>query len=374
MERREFSFTLDGDIYLRFLAFKDLTEFKEELKKKKPVKIDIGAIYTCSLKDKRVTQRTPVEKEFVLDIDLTDYDDVRTCCQDACVCEKCWKFLSVAVAVLDAALREDFGFQHLLWVFSGRRGIHCWVCDVDARTLSAWERGCVAQYLSLSQADSKSNRRVNLTTERLDPPTKRAVDIISKVFESIMLEDQAVLDTPKGLQYLLALIPDDTLRNECEKELQNLPDSVSKWERFTQLVRSANIEKESAKVGKKGKIRQSTGLLIEEVMLHYLYPRLDINVTTGLNHLLKAPFCIHPKTGFVCVPFNPRTASKFKPLDVPKINILLKEVNEWDEKSKELVTASNVKEYKKTSMHKSVAIFEEFVYKLAQASTPMEIM
>jgi hypothetical protein len=43
---------------------------------------------------------------------------------------------------------------------------------------------------------------------------------------------------------------------------------------------------------------------------------------------LQAPFCVHPKTGKVCVPIDPEAAWEFDPDDVPTVQQLLQEINE----------------------------------------------
>ncbi len=66
---------------------------------------------------------------------------------------------------------------------------------------------------------------------------------------------------------------------------------------------------------------------MQDIVLQYTYPRLDAEVSKKRNHLLKAPFCVHPKTGRVCVPVDPAKVEEFDPETVPTVGQLLDELN-----------------------------------------------
>ena len=67
---------------------------------------------------------------------------------------------------------------------------------------------------------------------------------------------------------------------------------------------------------------------MEDIILQYTWPRIDAEVSKHRNHLLKAPFCVHPKTGRVCVPVDPTRIEEFHPGKVPTVGQLLKEIDE----------------------------------------------
>jgi DNA primase small subunit len=100
---------------------------------------------------------------------------------------------------------------------------------------------------------------------------------------------------------------------------------------------------------------------LQHVVFAFCYPRLDLEVSKKMNHLLKvpdisvsclwlcakhpadqvqlqhpvqaaltssaalvqAPFCVHPKTGKVCVPIDAQASEKFDPEDVPTVQELV---------------------------------------------------
>lgn len=222
-----------------------------------------------------------------------------------------------------ANISDDFGFEHILWVFSGRRGIHCWVCDQVARHLPGKSRSAVASYLQLIQ--TVGNTSVVRIGDKMHSSVRRAFRVVEPMFDEIILHDQNLFAKPAGVAKLLATVADDKLKLDLDAILKACPagDSKAVWTAFKTFILAQRG------VGPQSRVFRNT---LEEVQLALLYPRLDINVTKGLNHLLKAPFCVHPKTGKVCVPFNPNVAAKFDPNTVPTITQLLTEINAFDDK------------------------------------------
>lgn len=109
-----------------------------------------------------------------------------------------------------------------------------------------------------------------------------------------------------------------TLETKIADILKNTKnDSTSKWNSlFKELLLS---EKETQKdKNKKGKYT-ATELCLKEIKLNVMFPRLDINVSKHINHLLKSPFCVHPKTGLISVPLNENDIINFDLQMIPSI-------------------------------------------------------
>jgi DNA primase small subunit len=338
LARREVSLTLPGDIYLRWKSFASAEDLLATLKAQTPIKLDIGAVYNFPPRDKGAvpTPLVPLEKELVFDVDMTDYDDVIGNLAGGSEVDKCdrnWRYMATAARVLDAALREDFGFKLVLWVYSGRRGIHCWVCDHRARRLNNEQRVAIADYLNVRfETRENAGRRQTEVTAPLHPSLARAKRVAcDATFREFVLGEQGMLDTPTRIEAMLASLPNEALRAALRDRL--LPggssaggnsnsgaavgggSALSKWER---------IERESIKASAKDYALRG---IADYILLKHTYPRLDINVSKEINHLLKAPFCVHPKTGRVCVPFAAQAADDFRPgQDAPQMTALLAEI------------------------------------------------
>lgn len=364
---REFSFTLPGDIFVRYKSFSSGSELTAALVRDVPIKFDIGAVFSSNPKYvKRALENTirPIERELVFDIDMTDYDELRKCCQGAAVCNKCWKFMAIAAKILDHRLRKDFGFKHILWVYSGRRGIHCWVCDERARKLGNDARGAIVSYLTLIEGGAMKKKRVNLTSSKIyhpHPMVVESVKAINPYFEKI-LEEQDVLKTTEDIQSFFKLFGNSNVQALLRRSAEN----NDYWSKLSASEKYQRMAKVAAFHFKPVDHSNDLGKFYdEEIKLQYCYPRLDINVSKGINHLLKAPFCIHPKTGRVCIPFDVHAVDSLNPSDVPTIKQILLEIDEFDKNSTASGSETTYKDpVDKTSLRPSIQLFTRFINNL----------
>ena len=85
-----------------------MEEFKDDVKKSVPLRIDIGAFFDGNVSNNKNKIKdltpNPIEREFVIDIDMTDYDYIRTCCKGKELCKRCWNYIKAAYDVLKIIL------------------------------------------------------------------------------------------------------------------------------------------------------------------------------------------------------------------------------------------------------------------------------
>ncbi|KAB1270106.1 DNA primase small subunit [Camelus dromedarius] len=227
-------------------------------------------------------------------------------------------------------IEEDFGFKHRLWVYSGRRGVHCWVCDESVRKLSSAVRSGIVEYLSLVKGGQDVKKKVHLS-EKIHP------------FVSMFLNDPS------------------PMHDELQQNFQKDHNSLQRWEHLKKAISKYQSNNKNDKCGP---------WLEWEIMLQYCFPRLDVNVSKGINHLLKSPFSVHPKTGRISVPIDLQKVDQFDPFTVPTISSICHELDaiSTNEDEKENGAESDIKrrtrDYKKTSLAPFVKVFEQFLENL----------
>ncbi len=344
--KREFAFEYKSGAYQRYNSFENAKEFRDTVVKAKPVRFEVGAVYPVAPKLHKTVSKSmmkPQMKEFVLDIDLTDYDDIRTCCSGTKICPKCWKFITLAIKIVDSALREDFGFKKLIWVFSGRRGVHCWISDYRVRVLDESRRRAIVEYLDVLNVKSKNKAGISLR-KPYHPHLERSFNILRDNFVDVVIREQDPWRFEDRYKELARNIPDYRLSSALLKHWKEDPSSSSatKWRDVDRLYDEMKVKSFNLQDWKR------------EMIFKTMYPRLDVEVSRQMIHLLKSPFCIHPGTGNVCVPFDP-TEKEFNPFtDAPNLSQIFNE-DETD--------------WAKTSLKGPIDFFNRYVNQLVKDET-----
>lgn len=379
---REFAFTLQNDAYLRYQSFATADLLRKDVLRLMPSRFEIGPVYSTNPRDRKTLRNSsafkPLAKELCFDIDLTDYDDIRTCCDKANICHKCWRFMTMAIKVVDVALREDFGFKHIMWVYSGRRGVHAWVCDRKVRGLDDQKRKAIAGYLEVIKGGAQSGKKVNVRRP-LHPHLARSLEILKTHFQEDVLEVQDPWGTEERFEKLLQLLPDRNLNESLRRKWDAAPGraSTSKWADIDAVAKTGASKSLDARALLEAK---------QDIVLEYTYPRLDIEVSKKLNHLLKSPFVVHPGTGRVCVPIDIKELEDFDPLAVPTVQELLGEIDAWkdkddddgdddgvDDDGEDVDKSKGVSDWEKTSLKPYVDYFRSFVNGIMKDEKDMRV-
>ena len=171
----------------------------------------------------------------------------------------------------------------------------------------------------------------------LHPMMKRAFHILEPMFidNVITSSGHSLLSSEEHWIVLLNSLPEAAERvkqNLMSKWKKAKTTPAEKWEEVKMHLevfykKSSGGGKSATKLSREDRYKLECWPV--EIVFRYTYPRLDINVSKMQNHLLKSPFCVHPKTGRVCVPIRVQDVDHFDPFAVPTLPQLMQELDEY---------------------------------------------
>ncbi len=292
---REFGFVSLNGKFFRNYSFEEPKELQDFMIDRCPTDAYIGAVY-----DEPPTRETPIHKlewmghELVFDIDLNDYDAVRKyvcdCTGAGKVCIRCWQLINVSIIMIDETLRRDFGMNDIVWLFSGRRGVHAWVLDRVGFNLGRDQRQSIIDYLSVVRGDDETARVQDRTKLKYDFRKRIETTVFEYYLKNIRRKDLIELGLSGGAA------------SSIIKQLKHQEGRVD-----DNLTRDFNY--------RLGKINK-----YDEIIRRWA-PRIDHKVSIDLRRLLRMPTSIHGKTGCVAriLDPDPRIIFNFDPEDEPSI-------------------------------------------------------
>ncbi|KAI5185640.1 DNA primase small subunit [Nematocida homosporus] len=302
--KREFSFSLASGAYIRYLTFNNPMELQEKLVKDSPEKLDIGAVYLH--RPGGVSPNNPVlGKELVFDIDLTDY--VRPCCTDKGMCDQCFPLIKCAIKTMQYVLESHFGFKQILFVFSGGRGVHCWVSDPIAVTSTCRDRNNIIEYFQrLEKGEIKDTQIDSILLAYSPPPTSSSTSTKSTSTPTKSTPSKSTSTPTKSTS-----TPTKSTPTKSTPTKSTPSKSTPTHPNTTLPNTNSNTTSPSLSPSER------------EQLYRTFFPKLDQAVTKQTKHLLKAPFCIHPRTEKVCVPLTLQDLDTLSLANLPTLSSVL---------------------------------------------------
>ena len=131
----EHNFEYLGARELRYpLIFYEPTDLQQMCIETQPLEIHAGCVYPS--RNRSLERQNEYMNKFapvVFDVDMEDLlqaGSVRNCdCEPRTVCNECWQLIMTPCMIDLHDFLASMGFESLLFVFSGRRGFHCYIMD-----------------------------------------------------------------------------------------------------------------------------------------------------------------------------------------------------------------------------------------------------